>query len=198
MRPPDGGEFSLDFQGELLWTLAAAGQLIYIETGLDLDRDTDPPRYRLNRIDITTLARDTLSVPYQPRYLPEGCRLMDYGEERGDRLRIRLSDDAQEILRNTEYYPPLKQLFSDGSALFAFSFCERDTAAWLGALTQKAGPREADIIDLSAFRLAARAEFDFLPDGIRHGLAYRIVAPAEALARLEIYRLDPRLIRSGR
>ena len=141
--------------------------------------------------------RDTLSVFYEPVFIPEGARLMDYGIERPDDIRIRLSDDAQEILRNTRYYPPLKQLYSDDSLIYGFAFCQRDTASWLGSLTQNAGPRQADVIDAVSRRLVARAEFLFLPDALRNGRVYRIVAPADDLARIEIYRLDNRLSRES-
>ncbi len=198
IRPRDGGEFSLDFQGELLWTITGRDEAVYIETGLDCDRNADPPDYTLRFIDLQTFERDSLAVPWEPVYIPEGARLMGYGEERFDEIRIRLSDDAREILRDTDYYPPLKQIFADGPLLYGLAYCASDTAAWLGALSQNGGPRRADIIDTAARRLLARAEFPFLPDELKHGRVYRIVAPSDDLARIEIYRLDDRLTGTGR
>jgi hypothetical protein len=198
VRPVDGGEFSLDFQGQLLWTLAGTDLLVFTETGLERDRSTDPLRYHLNILRLTTMVRDTLTIPYEPIYIPEEARLMDYGIERPGDLRLRLSDDALAMLRDTNYYPTLKQIYADGHRLYGFAYCERDTAAWLSSLIQNAGPRRVDFIDLNNRQLTARADFPFLPDAVRNGRAYRIVAPADDLARIEIHAIDERVWNPGR
>jgi len=59
-------------------------------------------------------------------------------------------------------------------------------------------PYAVDIVSVSSGRLVARAEFPCIPDVIKDGRAYRLIKRADAFPKVECFRIDPAVYRSGR
>jgi len=100
----------------------------------------------------------------------------------------------REIMQDTEFYPPLKALRSDRGVLFGFHFAPTDSAGRdFEDEDLETEPHLVDIIDLSTGRLAARAEFPFLPEVIRDGRAYRLYTPVDDFPAVHTYRISESL-----
>lgn len=189
---------TVDFQGALIWSLLDDGRLVYTDTHADRGEVDSGSFYQLIVLDLNTLATDTLTIPWEPEPTPPEVHSPRPTVEESTDLRIEVDPVIRKIMQDTEYYPPLKALRSDRGVIFGFHFAPTDSASasrdwWWEEEDLETEPHLVDIIDLATGRLAARAEFPFLPDVIRNGRAYRLYTPADDYPAVYTYRISESL-----
>ena len=101
-------------------------------------------------------------------------------------------------MKESEYYPPLKALRTDRGLIFGFHHSEADSILRILDDDLEVESHLADLVDPATGRLLGRAEFPFLPEVIRDGMAYRLFTPADGYPAVRVYRIDPDLYEKGR
>jgi len=182
---------SVDFQGELLWSLLDADRLVYSETHTDRRVSDSGSEYRLIVLDLNTLTTDTLHIPWEPVDTPPEVRNPQPTVIESIGLRIEVDPAVREIMQETAFYPPLKALRADRGTIFGFHFSPTDSAGrdWEDE-DLEVEPHLVDVIDLATGELRARAEFPFLPEVIRDGMAYRLYTPNDDFPAVYTYRIS--------
>jgi hypothetical protein len=181
------------FQGSLLWCLLDGERILYTETRTDRDEGADRSRYHLIVLDPATMSTDTLRVPWTPEPLPPAIRNAASIYIGTLDMMYEINPVIQEIMAETEYYPPLKAVKADQGIVFAFHYSPADSVIRINREDVEVEPHQADIIDLATGRLMARAEFPFLPEVIRDGRAYQLYTPVDGYPALHVYRIDQNL-----
>jgi hypothetical protein len=169
--------------------------IAYTQAGIDLDTERDGSTYYLNLVSLNDLSRDTIAVPFEPLKVPAECKERDefHMEVLGEHIHFELDPAVKQLQDQTENYPPLKALRSDGSLLFGFQYSERDSI-WHDIEEEgRLIPCTVDIIDIQEGRLIARAEFPFIPDIIKSQNAYILNTSSEDYPSIQRYRIDPRI-----
>lgn len=188
----------VDFQGDLLWALASSDRLIYTHTFADREENDEHSSYQLIVLDLITRAADTLTVPWERVPIPSEVRNIQsiYVEQTG--RTHELDPAVRDILRDTEFYPPLKALRVDQETVFGFHFAPTESVGRGREHEDLEGESLlVDIVDLTTGQLRARAEFPFLPDVIRDGMAYRLSTPSADFPAVQAYRIAESLYRGG-
>lgn len=186
---------SINLSGDFLWSMTDAGQIVYTETGIDYSHDGKGSRYFLNLVTLDDLERDTIAVPYTTLRIPAACKsryefsIVVMGEV----INIDIDPELLKMEQQTEFYPPLKFLLTDGNRLFGFHYSVLDSIWHDMDEEGKMIPCTADIIDLDSGLLIARAEFPFIPDVISDEHAYLLNAPDDDFPSIQRYRIDPRI-----
>ncbi len=192
---------SVEFQGELLWAVPAPGRIVYVHTSHDVRWETGPeqeyPTWRLTQVDLNEGRTIPFFIPFEPARIPEACRRREAVYNAFLQRTFEVNPVVKEVLAATEFYPPVKALRADGDLLFAFRFCEQDSAQQsIDDESVAERWRLVDVIDLQAGRIVARTRFPFIPDVIRDGRAWRLFQPLDDYASVQRYRIDDRLYRA--
>ncbi len=185
---------SAEFQGKLIWSMIDSEHLLYTETFTDRLEDGGRSSYQLIILDLATLLTDTLTVPWSPELIPPEVKVMKpfYSEFLDTNFEV--EPVIRDILEDTRYYPPLKDLRVDQGIVFGFHYSPTDSVERdFEDEDLEVEPHLVDIIDLATGRLLARAEFPFLPEVIKGGRAYRLYTPLDDFPAVYVYQIDPRL-----
>jgi hypothetical protein len=193
---------SVAFQGGLLWAVPGPGRIVYVHTCHDVRWETGPgqenPDWRLTRVDLNDLHTDSFRIPFVPLRIPEACKRREPVYNEFLHRTFEVNPEVKEVLAATEFYPPVKALRSDGELLFAFRFCEQDSAqTTLDEEEVVERWRLVDVIDLRDGRIVARTRFPFIPDVIREGRVWRLFQPQDDYASVQCFRIDDRLYREA-
>jgi len=193
---------SVEFQGELLWAVPAPGRIVYVHTSHDVRWETGPgqehPSWRLTQVDLNDLRTTPYFIPFEPLRIPEACKRREPVYNAFLHTTFEIDPIVKEVLAATEFYPPVKALRADGDLLFAFRFCEQDSAQQsLDDEMIAERWRQVDVIDLRAGRTVARTRFPFIPDVIQDGRAWRLYQPPDDYASVQRFRIDDRLYRAA-
>lgn len=184
------------FQGDLLWALASSDRLVYTETSAHREESGEHSSYQLVVLDLITRAADTLTVAWEPVPIPPEVRNIETTYVGQSNRTYELDPAVRDVLRDTEFYPPLKALRVDRGIVFGFHFAPTESVGQgLDDDDREGESFLVDIIDLATGDLRARAEFPFVPEVIRDGKAYRLYTPSDDLPAVYTYRLAEALYR---
>jgi len=189
-----GANSTVPFQGDLIWSVIDTDHIMYSHTLIDRVEEEDSFAYHLIAVDLSDMSTDTLTVPWNPKTMPQAVKTRrPYYNKRLDR-HFKADPVIQEVMDAVKVYPPLKDLRVDRGIVFGFHFAPTDS---FGNDFEKddieVEPHLVDIIDLATGNLLARAEFPFLPEVIRDGMAYRLYTPENDFPAVYSYRIDPAL-----
>jgi len=201
-----GGSNSIDFQGDFHFGLLDNNKVVFTETYYDKEINEEGYKYILNvrSVDDETISK--VKIDYQPLTIPASVKELKPYENKRINLHIPVDPTIQAILNKTEFFPPIKELKTDGSLIFVFTYNVRNEELEKiedendenedFVLGEEYKPYNVDIIDVDAGRIVARAEFKFIPDIIKNGFAYRLLRPDDAFPTVEKYKIDPRIFAS--
>ncbi|MFC1629162.1 hypothetical protein ACFL3H_08635 [Gemmatimonadota bacterium] len=185
---------SVVFQGDLIWSIIDADHLLFTHTSVDRVEDGDNSCYNLIVLDLETSATDTLMVPWLPETIPPEVKTKEPEHNEFLNITFEVEPVVREIMNDTRYYPPLKDLKTDHGLIFGFHFSPTDSFDRdFEEDDLEVEAHLVDIIDIVSGRLLARAEFPFLPEVIRDGRAYRLFTPQDDFSAVHVYQIDPRI-----
>jgi hypothetical protein len=188
----NNGSNGVKFQGELLWDMLVGERVVYTETYYEKSAPPDKAEYYLKVYSLQKHSEKTIIRPYTPLKIPADRKTLKPVHVESINLHIDPNPEVQEILDDTEFYPPLRTLKADGNVIFAFLYNNNDDDEGDEIEEQNIVEQYiVDVIDADAGLLIARAEFPFIPDVIRNGYAYRLRKSEEEFPTIEKYRIDP-------
>lgn len=207
----NGGSSSSAYLGEFHWGVLNKNRIVFAQTHHENAGDGPGAHYILNIRDLTDGSASRIEVGYEPMVLPQSLKEIKTKHFREINLTIKPPSELQAILNEARFLPAFKALRTDGDFVFLFKFnpvneeleqgiedAEMNGEEIADRTYSRFGPYSVEIVDVSAGRLVARAEFSCIPDVIKDGRAYRLFTPVDAFPKVECYRVDPAVYKADR
>jgi hypothetical protein len=206
-----GGSTDSPYLGDFHWGVLNGSRIVHASTHQRKMGNGSGSTYSLNVLGLDDGSRSVIDVEYEPEVLPDSLRTLMTYRNRRIGLTIEPPPVLQSLLDDVRFLPAFQALRTDGDLVFLFRFnavneeLERSIQEAEGngeeipeGTYSRFEPYTVDIVDTAAGKLAARAEFSFIPNVIKAGRAYRLITPPDSFPKVECYRVDPAVYQTGR
>ena len=176
---------SLYFKGELLWSMESDKYLAFCHPDFDITQQNKTYQYAIHVVSLKDLNRRKITLQYSPVEIPDSVKDSHFARFKAlEEMSLTLYPPKKiiDMVKDTQYYPPLQRVFADGGIVVALTF-QRN----------KKGEFVADIFDIVSGGYLRSAYFCDVPDVIKNGYAYRLYTPKDGYPVVEKYRIDPRV-----
>ncbi|MCH9021172.1 MAG: hypothetical protein IID32_00210, partial [Planctomycetes bacterium] len=167
---------SSPFRGELFWDMTQNSMIVYTHSKAEVFDDNSADYYVLNYFNLEENIIQKIRHEFTPVTISQEEKDKHYKERYENTHEGRIHLD---LLQNTQFYPPILDLFADGNTVFVSVKVPEDNKNILMHIFHENG------------KFLRLAYFSIKPDVIKNGYAYRIAENNDGFAIIEKYRIDP-------
>ncbi|MFC1564397.1 6-bladed beta-propeller [candidate division KSB1 bacterium] len=183
---PSGREFFAPL-GELSFTPLPGDRIVYSHSSYDHAEEDGINSYLLNIINYRTMTEEKIKHQYEQMQLSDveeftsiyKARIDNSASERGKAYPIAVLEKINEKVEQGLKCAPHRDIMTDGEFIFVFTFKKNENGAIF-----------TDVFNADDMLYVCSAYFDFIPDRIKNGYAYRLKTAQDEFPVVEKYRIN--------